>query len=88
MNVNNEVTIRRYMQDDHSDVKRIFSLGVNEHIATKIRHGLGNPTVLGYLAVMFALGFVSSTFLGFFTLLMGLFLHSFTIFLRYVFYCR
>ena len=88
MNVDNDVIIRPYMEDDHGDVRRIFALGVNEQLATKIWHGLGNPIVLGYLAGLMALGFTHSVLLGLLNLLAGLSLHSLTIYLRYEFYCR
>ena len=88
MNIDNDLTIRPYVESDHSDVRRIFALGVNENLATKIWHGLGNHIVLGYLAGLFALGFTCSVWLGLFALLTGLSLHSLTIYLRYVFYCR
>ena len=88
MNTDKHVIIRPYAESDHSDVRRIFALGVNENLTIKIRHGLGNHIVLGYLAGLFALGFAYSVWLGLLALLTGLFLHSLTIYLRYVFYCR
>ena len=56
--------IRRYKEDDHEAVRRIFGSGIIENYKTGIYLGLQSPRVIGILAAMFAVGSFHSLLLG------------------------
>lgn len=82
------VVIRKYREEDHEDVRRIFAQGVYENVGKGMSHGLSKPKVIVCLAATFALGFNVSTFHGCISLLIGLSLYSLTVFLCYNLYAR
>ena len=83
-----EVIIRRYREDDHEDVRRIFSSGIVENYKNGIWLGLQSPKVIGILAAMFAMGSFHSLLLGVLLLLVYMVFYFSMIYFCYWDYVR
>ena len=83
-----EIIIRRYKEDDHGAVRRIFSSGMKENYRTGIYLGLQSPRVFGILAAIFAIGSFHSLLLGLCLLLVAVVLYSSLIYFSYYEYVR
>ena len=82
------IAIRRYKEDDHEAVRRIFSSGIIENYKTGIYLGLQSPRVIGILAAMFAVGSFHSLLLGISLLCVAMVLYSSLIYFCYYEYVR
>ena len=80
------ILVRKYKPKDHSDVNRIFSIGNKGHIKNGLHIGRKNPAVLGYLTLLFSIGFLYSILYGFMFVLIGLFIHYLSVTLLYRYY--
>ena len=83
-----EVIVRRYQEDDHEAVRRIFRAGMVENTKNGILLGLQSPKVIGILTAMFAIGSFHSLPLGVFLSLIGMALHFSLIYYGYAQYAR
>ena len=83
-----EVNIRRYQEDDHEAVRRIFRSGMVENYKNGILLALQSPKVIALLTAMFAIGSIHSMFLGVFLSLVGIVLLSSMIYFCYYQYAR
>ena len=79
----NSILVRKYKPKDHSDVKRIFSSGNNGKIKNGLRIGRKSPRILGYLTLLFSIGFLYSFLYGCLFVLFGLFIHCLSVTLFY-----
>ena len=87
--MHNEVIIKRYQEDDHEEVRRIFSSGrIVDNTKNGILLGLQSPKVIGFLTAMFAIGSIHSMFSGISLLFLSLAIHSLIIYLCYALYVR
>ena len=77
------ITIRKYKPEDHNDVLRIFTAGMGDIQVLKngIHLGRRSPIVIGYLTILFIMGLFHSVLYGFITLVIGLLLHAFIVYL-------
>ena len=82
--MHNEVIIKRYQEDDHEEVRSIYSSGrIVANTKNGILLGLQSPKVIGFLTAMFAIGSIHSMFSGISLLLLSLAVHSLIIYLCY-----
>ena len=79
------ILVGKYKPKDHSDVNRIFSSSNIGLIKNALGIGRKNPRVLGYLMLLFSIGFLYSLMYGCIFVLIGMFIHylSVTMFYRY-----
>ena len=82
------IFIRKYEEEDHQDVKRIFAQGVYENVRKGIMHGLSSSKVILCLLATFSIGTKVSIFVGCMSLLLGLILYSSAVFFCYGLYAR
>ena len=83
-----EVNIRRYQEDDHEAVRRIFRSGMVENYKNGILLALQSTKVIGFLMAMFAIGSFHSLLLGFFLSLVGILFLASMIYFCYYDYAR
>ena len=83
-----EVHIRRYQEDDHEAVRKIFSSGIVENYKNGILLALQSPKAIALLTAMFAIGSIHSMFLGVFLSLVGIVFLSSMIYFCYYQYAR
>ena len=83
-----EVIIRRYKEDDHEVVRKIFSSGIVENSKTGILLGLRSPRVIGMLTAALAVGSVHSLLLGLCLLLIAMVIYFILIYSCYYAYAR
>ena len=79
------ITIRKYKPEDHKEVNLVFGRGMTDiqHIKNGIFIGWQSPCVITYLILFFLIGCYFSISYGFFSLLMGMALHSTSVLLCY-----
>ena len=82
------VIIRRYKEDDHEAVRKIFYLGMVENHKTGILIGLQSPRVIGMWTAMFAVGYFHSLLLGVCLFLTGMVFHVSMVYCTYYGYAR
>ena len=69
------VQIHQYKPEYHADVRRLFSLGITEHVPDGIKLGLKKRKIQVILAILFLLGSVIWN-----SILVGILMLTFTIF--------
>ena len=77
------VRIEKYSSEDHKEVIRIFSQGIQEHWKDGIILGLQHPKIQGMLVLAFCYGFWYSWFCAFSYLILMLALQAFSVCLNY-----
>ena len=77
------VRIRKYNPADYDDVCRMVHDGTSSHIKKGITIGRKNPNVIGYLICLFIFGSFSSIMHGCIALMIGLCIHSASVYLIY-----
>ena len=82
------IKIRKYKQEDHKDVSRIFGAGMSDMQTIKNGIALGrkSPYVIGYLTIIFMMGSFYSLFYGFIALTIGLSFQAFMVYFVFNFY--
>ena len=79
------VQVEKYISnaEDHKEVNRIFSQGIQEHVKYGIQVGLRNPKIHGFLILAFAIGYFNSWGHAVSYLMLALALQSFCVFACY-----
>ena len=75
------LTIRKYNPADYDDVCRMVHDGTSSHIKKGISIGRKNPKVIGYFICLFIIGSFSSIMDGCIALMIGLCVHSASVYL-------
>ena len=82
--MDSKITIRKYRPEDHAEVKKLVREGSNGHIKNGIMIGIKNPRVLGYLSFLFMIGSICSFYSGILALIIGLGIHSASVYFLYM----
>ena len=80
------IQIRKYIPEDHKDVLRIFSQGIQEHVQNGILVGLKNWKTQIYIVFSFLLGSIWNV--GLLVLALVLCIRVGTVFLFYYLYVK
>ena len=82
--MNSKITIRKYRPEDHEEVNKLVRDGSNGHIKNGIMIGIKKPRVSIYLFLSFLLGSIFSFYCGIFALIIGLSIHSASVYFLYM----
>ena len=82
--MNSKITIRKYRPEDHAEVNKLVRDGSNGHIKNGIMIGIKKPRVSIYLFLSFLLGSIFSFYCGILALIIGLCIHSASVYFLYM----